>query len=94
MAFSRFAVTNDFFPNKAIFHLSSATGEMLDIKIEELKAVYFVKRFEGDKDRIDDYTDDIPGGGRKVQVMFSDGEMLIPAPVLPHPANTHQPGMI
>jgi len=69
--------TSDFFPNKAIFHLKSATGEILDINIEELKAVYFVKTFEGNKGRMDTYTDDVPGGGRKVQVKFSDGEMLI-----------------
>jgi len=69
--------TNDFFPNKVMFHLISTTGEILDINIEELKAVYFVKNFEGDKDRMDEYTDDVPGGGRKVHVKFSDGEMLI-----------------
>jgi hypothetical protein len=69
--------TSDFFPNKVMFHLNSATGEIVDINIEELKAVYFVKNFEGDKDRMDEYTDDVPGGGRKVQVKFSDGEMLI-----------------
>ena len=40
--------TNDFFPNKAIFHLSSATGEMLDIKIEELKAVEYDTVAEGE----------------------------------------------
>ena len=69
--------TSDFFPNKLMFHLNSTSGEILDINILEVKAVYFVKNIEGDKDRMDDYTDDIPGGGRKVQVKFSDGEMLI-----------------
>ena len=69
--------TNDFFPNKVMFHLISTTGEILDINIEELKAVYFIKNFEGNKDRMDKYMDDIPGGGRKVQVNFFDGEMLI-----------------
>jgi len=60
-----------------MFHLISTTGEILDINIEELKAVYFIKNFEGNKDRMDKYMDDIPGGGRKVQVNFFDGEMLI-----------------
>ena len=69
--------TSDFFPNRVVFHLKSATGEILDINIEELKAVYFIKNFEGDKDRIDKYTDDVPGEGRKVQIKFSDGEILI-----------------
>ena len=69
--------TSDFFPNKVMFHLNSATGEIVDINIEELKAVYFVKNFEGDKDRMDEYKDDVPGGGRKIQVTFPDGEILI-----------------
>ncbi len=69
--------TSNFSPNKVIFHLISATGEILDINIEELKAVCFVKKFEGDKYRMDDYKAYIPGGGRKVQVKFSDGEMML-----------------
>jgi hypothetical protein len=69
--------TSDFSPKKVMFHLISTTGEILDINIEELKAVYFIKNFEGDKDRMDKYTDDVPGEGRKVQIKFSDGEMLI-----------------
>ena len=73
----RKGTTSDFFPNKDMFHLKSATGEVLDINIEELKAVCFVKNIEGNKERFDQYTDDVPGGGRKVQVKFIDGEMLI-----------------
>jgi hypothetical protein len=69
--------TSDFFSNKVRFHLKSPTGDILDINIEKLKAVYFVKDFKGDKDHKDEYTDDIPGGGRKVKVEFSDGEILI-----------------
>ena len=70
-------VTGDFFPNKVLFHLQLETREILEINIEELKAVCFVKDFEGNKDRKDDYTDELPGGGRKVQVEFSDDETLI-----------------
>ena len=85
--------TGDFFPTKVVFHLKLLTGEPLyvnieelkvihfvkdiEISIEELKAVFIVKNFEGNKDRKDEYTDDMPGGGRKVQVEFSDGEILI-----------------
>ena len=85
--------TGDFFPNKVMFHLKPLTGEPLyvnieelkmvhfvkdlEINIEELKAVFLVKSFEGNKDRKDKYTDEMPGGGRKVQVEFSDGEILI-----------------
>jgi hypothetical protein len=74
---SKKGTTSDFFPNKAMFHLKSSTGEILDIQTEDLKAVFFVKTFQGDKDRKDDYSDAIPGGGRKVQITFSDGETVI-----------------
>ncbi len=60
-----------------MFHLKSSTGEILDINTEDLKAIFFVKSFQGDKDRRDDYSDAVPGGGRKVQVTLFDGEMFI-----------------
>ncbi len=69
--------TNDFAPNKVKFHLRSAAGEVLEISTEELKSVFFVKEYQGDKDRRDDYSDAIPGGGRKIQVIFFDDETLI-----------------
>lgn len=69
--------TNDFFPNKAKFHLISAGGETTEISVEQLKAIFFVKDIEGDKDRKDDYKDPISGGGRKMKVLFKDGETII-----------------
>lgn len=69
--------TGDFFPNKDVFHLQLTTSETVPIHIEELKVVCFVKDFEGNKDRMDAYIDDLPGGGLKVQIEFSDGEKLI-----------------
>jgi hypothetical protein len=69
--------TSDFFPNKNLFHIKLLNGEIMDINVEELKSIYFVKDFEGDKDRNDMYNDVVPGGGRKIRVEFSDGETLI-----------------
>ena len=69
--------TSDFFPNKDSFHLKLANGEILDINIEELKSLFFVKTFEGNRGYMDKYIDQVPGGGRKVQVKFSDGETMI-----------------
>ena len=37
--------TSDFFPNKAQFHLEEINGEISEISIEDLKAVFFVKDF-------------------------------------------------
>jgi hypothetical protein len=69
--------TSDFFPDKDTFHLKSVTGEILDINMEELKSLFFVKTFEGNKGRMDKYIDNVPGGGRIVQIKFFDGEILI-----------------
>ncbi|MCP4371452.1 MAG: hypothetical protein GY797_25530 [Deltaproteobacteria bacterium] len=69
--------TSDFFPNKTQFHLTALSGEMQNIDVEKLKAVFFVKTSEGDESRSDNYGDEIAGGGRKIQVEFSDAEVVI-----------------
>ena len=68
--------TADFFPNKNMFHLIVTNGETLTVNTDQLKAIFFVKDFEGDKERKEIYGDNIPGGGRKVQITFNDGETL------------------
>ena len=69
--------TSDFFPNKSNFHLEEMSGEIVEINVEKLKAVFFVKDFKGDKSRKDTYKDEIAGGGRKIKVKFFDGETVI-----------------
>jgi len=68
--------TNNFFPNKTSFHLELVNGEQTEIHIEELKALFFVKSFDGDKRHEKNYADKVPGGGRKIKVKFSDGETI------------------
>ena len=69
--------TSDFFPNKNQFHLNLSDGEILEITVEDLKAIYFVKDYDGNKDRKKSYTDEITGTGRKMKVDFTDGESII-----------------
>ena len=69
--------TSDFFPNKTQFQLTAVSGEMENIDVEQLKAIFFVKESEGDESRSDKYDDEIAGGGRKIQVEFSDTEVVI-----------------
>ena len=69
--------TSDFFPNKALFHLTTLEGNVEEFKIEELKAVFFVKDCDGDKSYEYSYDDAIIGGGRKIKVDFADGEEII-----------------
>lgn len=76
-------ITNDFFPNKEIFHLTpwgappgSPTRE---ISVSDLKAVFFVKDFAGNPNYHDkkEFDPSKPVVGRKVQVFFKDGELMI-----------------
>jgi len=69
--------TSDFFPNKNEFHLEVFSGEINKILVEDLKAIFFVKSFDGNKNHKDNYNDEIAAGGRKVKVSFVDGETVI-----------------
>jgi len=69
--------TSDFSPNKTRFHLETLNGNIVNIDMEQLKAVFFVKDCNGDKNRRDDYNNAVAGGGRKIKVKFSDGELVI-----------------
>ena len=68
--------TSDFFSNKVRFHLNRLDDKIEEIDIETLKAVFFVKDFEGNKDYKKKYEDTIHGAGRKIAVDFSDGESI------------------
>jgi hypothetical protein len=69
--------TNDFFPNKTSFHLNCLDGKLEKIDFEQLKSVFFVKDFEGNKDYKKKYDDEIHAAGRKIAVDFNDGESMI-----------------
>jgi len=74
--------THDFTPNKGIFHVTEAQdgGKVIEVSTSLLKAVFFVKTFEGNRNHrsTDDFTveslRDVPG--LKVKVTFSDGEVM------------------
>lgn len=68
--------TNDFFPNRNRFHLQQMDGSITDVVVEDLKAVFFVKDFEGNKNHQDCYNDVIGSAGRKTKVKFLDGEII------------------
>ncbi len=69
--------TNDFVPNKTSFHLNNSEGKTEEIQIENIKSVFFVKDLKGNKEYKKNYKDNIPGGGKKIQVEFNDGEIII-----------------
>jgi hypothetical protein len=75
--------TNDFMPNKEIFHLipngAVQGSKPVEVRTAELKAVFFVKDFGGNPQYKDKHEFDParPLLGRKIQVTFRDGEILV-----------------
>ena len=73
-------VTQDFGPAKDRFHLfldGDLTSKGVEVPIADLKAVFFVKSFEGDARRRDDYDfERARGQGRRMLVTFADGEQI------------------
>jgi|ERR1039457_138038 small nuclear ribonucleoprotein (snRNP)-like protein len=70
--------TADLFPNKAIFHIKEHDSDAIqEINITYLKAVYFVKTYEGDPDHHERNDIERVGMGKKIEVSFKDGETLV-----------------
>jgi hypothetical protein len=70
--------TNNFFPNKEKFHLTHKdAGEVREILLAGLKAVFFVKRFRWRRDYQERTDVERTGVGRKMRVAFRDGETLV-----------------
>lgn len=70
--------TQDFAPNKAQFHIHP-TGDdaAVEVRCAELKALFFVKTYDGDSKRRDAYSfERFKGHGRKATVTFYDGEVM------------------
>ena len=76
--------TLDFVPEKETFHLTSesATGKrtIYEIRMSALKALFFVKTLEGDKNYKEkkrfEEADTSGQRGLKIKVVFSDGETI------------------
>ncbi len=69
--------TLDFFPTKDKFHVTDESGNVHAVHVSELKAVFFVKDFDGDSK----YTErkgffSKQTHGKKVLVEFTDGEVI------------------
>jgi len=72
--------THDFAPLKTQFHLSDSgnvTAQTTRVNLAELKAVFFVRTFEGDSQHVaDNEVAEARGQGRRVRVTFNDGEVV------------------
>ena len=75
-------LSQDFFPNKDRFHIyptDKSSGETVEISLKELKAVFFVRDFVGDfqYNERKEYLEGDKPSGRKIEVTFKDGEVLV-----------------
>jgi len=76
--------THDFFPNKDVFHISSTERgkDLKEVLVPDLKALFFVKSFEGKKGhREHDHPDVVQKlsktAGIKLKIVFADGERML-----------------
>ena len=68
-------------PNKPSFHIRHGQAKPVEIKLSELKALFFVRSLDGDRLRNDDKTPDPKDprtrGSTLVSLKFADGEQIV-----------------
>jgi hypothetical protein len=73
-------VTNDFLPTKDRFHLLPAGSQPgaipVEVLISNLKAVFFVFDLKGSPEHKKSNAFERPVPGRKIRVVFADGEVM------------------
>ena len=68
---------DDFSIDKSKFRFETVKGERRKISVEELKAIFWVKDFQGNKNHRDKFNFELDIGGRRIRVRFFDGELII-----------------
>jgi hypothetical protein len=73
--------TQDFFPNRARFHVQPTDGSAaIEIRCKDLKALFFVRELGGNPTRRDLRgflaSPGVTAQGKKIAVRFRDGELL------------------
>ena len=68
---------NVFSPFHKYFQLAMPDGDVVTVDIDRIKAMFFVKSFEGNKKYSYTYKDALFWAGDKIMVKFNDGEKLI-----------------
>jgi hypothetical protein len=72
--------SQDFHPTRSFFHVSpsiTAGAETSMVPMQHLKAVFFVRDFDGDPDHVESRTFAERTTGRKIEVTFADGELML-----------------
>ena len=77
-------------PKGLTFHVGTSAGEMVEVTMADLKALFFVRSLSGNPDRSDAHdiapTDPRIRGAKLVEVTFTDGEKIT-ALALRYPPN-------
>jgi len=75
--------TQNFFPNKPVFHVNrhggTGSGDLIEVKLAELKAIFFVRDFTGNPKHVERKKPG-PGDrpqGRLMEVTCKDGEVIV-----------------
>jgi hypothetical protein len=73
--------SNDFSSSRTHFHLcpsvNAPSSQQMIVPLSRLKAVFFVRNFDGNPTYIERQTFDVTPHGRKMEVTFLDGETMI-----------------
>ena len=78
----------NFDPEKFFFSIRLLNGDRVQMKTEDVKALFIVKDFEGNKDYKYSYKDVLLWGGMKIKITFNDNEIMIG--YIPHHINGTQ----
>ena len=68
---SNFSTFHDF------FQLELLNGDSVMVKLDKIKAMFFVKSFEGNKQYKYKYEDNLSWVGDKITLKFDDGEKMV-----------------
>jgi len=73
--------TTDFLPTKAHFHITleeqGTAAKPVEVRVPELKAVFFVKTLAGDPQHHKSNEPSQNGAGRRLRIVFKDGEVMV-----------------
>jgi hypothetical protein len=68
---------NNFSPFYSFFQLELLNGDSAIVKLDKIKAIFFVKSFEGNKQYKYKYEDKLFWIGDKITLKFDDGERMV-----------------
>ena len=71
--------SSNFMPDKFTFHLTDLEGKVHEVNVNQCKAVFFVRTFQGVPGYEEEkkFADDVPSGYKKIRVEFQDGERIV-----------------